>query len=103
MGKRSDYKKHSEFAAWDMDKGCRNIVNQHSPGKRRLRKRLMRQARRRYGASESGEIDFSLYDDYVPCYECSALGDDYWINEDGEIESFCEICSLYKSRKDERE
>ena len=44
---RSEYKKYSEFAAWDMDKGCRGIVNQHSPGKRRLRKRLMRQARRR--------------------------------------------------------
>ena len=47
MGKRSDYKKLDEFAAWDIDKGCRRIVNQAAPGMRRLRDVLRRQARKR--------------------------------------------------------
>ena len=47
MGKRSDYKMMDEIAAWDMDKGCRKIVNHATPGRRRLRDRLRRQARRR--------------------------------------------------------
>lgn len=47
MGKRSDYKKMDELVAWDMDKGCRRIVNNATPGRRRLRDRLRRQARRR--------------------------------------------------------
>ena len=47
MGKRSDYKKMDDFVAWDLDKGCRRIVNHATPGRRRLRDRLRRQARRR--------------------------------------------------------
>ena len=47
MGKRSDYKKIDGLAAWDLDKGCRRIVDQSTPGRRRLRDRLKRQARKR--------------------------------------------------------
>ena len=47
MGKHSDYKKIGEFASWDMDAGCRNFVNQKSPGRRKLRDRLKRQERAR--------------------------------------------------------
>ena len=46
MGKRSDHKKVDELAAWDLDKGCRRIVNQSTPARRRLKKRLARQARK---------------------------------------------------------
>ena len=47
MGKRSDYKKTDELVAWDLDKGCRKIVDQSTPARRRLRDRLRRQARKR--------------------------------------------------------
>lgn len=47
MGQRSDYKKVDELAAWDMDAGCRKIVNQSTPARRRLRDRLRRMARKR--------------------------------------------------------
>lgn len=47
MGRRSDYKKDDNLAAWDMDKGCRRIVNQSTPARRRLRDKLRRMARKR--------------------------------------------------------
>lgn len=47
MGKRSDYKKVDELAAWDLDKGCRRIVDHSTPARRRLRDKLKRQARKR--------------------------------------------------------
>lgn len=30
-------------------------------------------------------------DDY--CWECSGYGDDYFINDDGELECYCPYCS----------
>ena len=47
MGKRSDYKKRDDLSAWDLDAGCRRIVNQSTPANRRLRDRLRRMARKR--------------------------------------------------------
>ena len=47
MGRHSDYKKVDELAERDLDKGCRRIVDQSTPGRRRLRDRLKRQARKR--------------------------------------------------------
>ena len=47
MGCRSDYKKDDNIAAWDMDAGCRSIVNQSTPARRKLRKKLRRAARKR--------------------------------------------------------
>ena len=41
-------------------------------------------------------------DDYDPCYECRGLGDDYIINDDGELESWCDKCGVNPDRmKDE--
>lgn len=47
MGRRSDYKKLDDLAAWDMDKGCRRIVDQSAPSRRKLRRKLIRAARKR--------------------------------------------------------
>ena len=45
--KRAEYKKYDELSAWDLDKGCRNIINQSTPARRALKKKLRRQARKR--------------------------------------------------------
>lgn len=45
--KRSIDKRVSELSAWDLDAGCRNIVNQASPANRRLKKKIRRQDRKR--------------------------------------------------------
>lgn len=47
MGKRSDYKKIDDLSYWDLDKGCRRIVDQSTLGRRRLMDKLKRQARKR--------------------------------------------------------
>ena len=47
MGRRSDYKKDDNISAWDLDAGCRRIVDQSTPARRRLRKKLRRMARKR--------------------------------------------------------
>ena len=36
-----------------------------------------------------------MYDDYDVCYECSGYGDDYFINEDGELECACPTCPFF--------
>lgn len=45
---RTEYQKVSELSAWDLDAGCRNIVNQSTPANRRLKKRIRRADRKRY-------------------------------------------------------
>lgn len=45
--KRSIDKRVSELSAWDLDAGCRNIINQASPANRRLKKKIRRQDRKR--------------------------------------------------------
>ena len=47
MGRRSDYKKDDNISAWDLDAGCRRIIDQSTPARRRLRKKLRRMARKR--------------------------------------------------------
>lgn len=47
MGRRSDWKKDDGIADWDMDKGCRGIVNQSTPARRRLKAILRKRARKR--------------------------------------------------------
>ena len=42
---RSHYKRFDELAAWDLDKGSRKYVNQSTPARRKLKKRLRKQAR----------------------------------------------------------
>lgn len=62
MGKRSDYKKVDELAAWDLDKGCRRIVDQSTTGNRRLRDVLKKQARKRIDRrAKDGLIDYIDY------------------------------------------
>ena len=34
------------------------------------------------------------YDDYDVCFECSGYGDDYYINDDGELECYCSKCPM---------
>ncbi len=50
--KRSLYKRYDDLAAWDLDKGCRHIVDQSRPGRRRLKKVLRRQAHKRLNQQE---------------------------------------------------
>lgn len=38
----------------------------------------------------------SNLDDYDHCYECGGYGDDYFVNDDGELESACTHC-IYNS------
>ena len=45
--KRSIDKRVSELSAWDLDAGCRNIINQNTPANRRLKKIIRRQDRKR--------------------------------------------------------
>lgn len=42
---RARYKKFDELAAWDLNKGCRNWIDQSTPARRRLKKKLRKQAR----------------------------------------------------------
>lgn len=39
-------------------------------------------------------------DDDEICWECSAYGDDYFVNDDGNWECYCPYCSIYKHRMD---
>ena len=39
-------------------------------------------------------------DEYDHCYECSGLGGDYIINDDGELECYCDRCGCNPDLKD---
>ena len=52
---RARYKKCDELAAWDLDAGCRKWVDQSTPARRRLKKRLRRQARAKLKEREQNE------------------------------------------------
>lgn len=40
-------------------------------------------------------------DEYDLCEDCRAYGNDFFENEDGELESYCEQCSMNPDRFDE--
>ena len=40
------------------------------------------------------------WDEYDYCYECSSYGDDYFVNDDGELESYCSQCPNNPSLSD---
>ena len=44
--RKSEYKRHDDLAAWDLNAGCRNIINQSTPANRRLKKKLRKKARK---------------------------------------------------------
>lgn len=68
MGKHSDYKKLDELAAWDMDKGCRSIVDQSTPARRRLKAKLKRQARKRINREKADEQEDGKMEYPPPVY-----------------------------------
>lgn len=43
-------------------------------------------------------MKLSEYNDEI-CYECAVYGDDYYINEDGELECACFECPNYNSEE----
>lgn len=47
--------------------------------------------------------DDDISDDWDRCYECGGYGDDYFINEEGELESACPTCPWNPNRADEYE
>lgn len=44
--------------------------------------------------------DYDEDDDWDYCYECGGYGDDYFINDDGELECYCPQCPMNPSRSD---
>lgn len=40
-------------------------------------------------------------DDFDRCYECRGYGDDYRLNEDGELESACDDCPFNEVNESE--
>ena len=56
MSKRAYYKRLDEFASWDLDVGCRSIINQSTRSMRKLKKKLKRQARARINVSWKKEM-----------------------------------------------
>lgn len=47
-----------------------------------------------YDYDEDYDHDFfdDNWDDYDPCYECAGYGDDYFMNDEGEMECYCPYC-----------
>jgi hypothetical protein len=41
------------------------------------------------------------WDELDVCYECGGYGDDYFINDDGELECYCPYCYVTKMRMDD--
>ena len=41
------------------------------------------------------------WDDYDYCFECRGLGDDYIINDEGELESWCDRCAMNQNKDDD--
>ena len=40
----------------------------------------------------TAEDDYDIWDDDDWCHECTGYGDNYFLNEDGELESACPAC-----------
>lgn len=57
MRNRAFFKRIGEFAAWDLDKGCRRIVDQRTDSNRRLKRKLKRQERERLKRELSKRVD----------------------------------------------
>lgn len=52
-----------------------------------------------YDYDENYEHD--IWDDYDWCYECAGYGDDYFINDEGELECACPTCWNNPNRYDD--
>jgi hypothetical protein len=53
--KRAFFKRVDNLAAWDLDAGCRRIVDQSTPANRRLKKRLRKMARKQLNKEFTNE------------------------------------------------
>lgn len=53
--KRAFFKRVDNLAAWDLDAGCRRIVDQSTPANRRLKKRLRKIARKQLNKEFTNE------------------------------------------------
>ena len=53
-------------------------------------------AERRWMVIAMDEDD--IWYDYDWCYECGGYGDDWFLNDDGELESACPYCHIYRER-----
>lgn len=40
------------------------------------------------------------FDNYDVCYECTGYGDDYYLNDEGEWVSTCEMCPYNPANED---
>lgn len=51
-----------------------------------------------------GDLDDD-WDDYASdrCYECAGYGDDYFVNDDGEMECWCPYCWNNPNRWDDED
>ena len=54
-----------------------------------------------YDYDENYEHDYFDDDDYDYCYECGGYGDDYFVNDEGELESSCPTCPHNSSKYDD--
>ena len=43
---------------------------------------------------EDWEEDYDWDDDYDYCYECTGYGDDYYVDDDGELACRCFTCTM---------
>lgn len=51
--------------------------------------------------NEYEEDDYDPWDDFDWCYECTGYGDDYYIDEHGELVSACDDCPNNPNRHDD--
>lgn len=51
------YKKGSELSAWDLNPSCRKWINQDSPSNRKLKRKLLRQERKKLNRQIKKELE----------------------------------------------
>lgn len=47
---------------------------------------------------DDNDDDEDDWDDFDWCYECGGYGDDYFVNDEGELESACPTCPHHSNR-----
>ena len=83
---RARYKKLDELAAWDLNKGCRKWIDQSTPARRKLKKRLRKQARARLKGVDDHYDTFEIRRDFDQWTE-----DKYYpCTDDGEDIAWCD-------------
>ena len=83
-----------EFDQWSDDPEWRAIQEKNRKANIKYNRRRVYYYRKRMKDLEANE-----WDEYDYCYECRGLGDDYIINDDGELESWCDKCGVNPDRR----